>query len=167
MANIYYDDAADLELIRGKKVAVLGYGSQGHAHALNLRDSGVSVKVGLPAASRSRARAQAAGLAVDEVAAVAKWADVIMMLVPDTTAAKLFQDAVEPNLAPGKMLMFAHGFNIRFGTVTVRKDVDVSMVAPKAPGHRVRELYVEGAGTPALFAIHQDGTGNAKALTLS
>src|SRR4029077_11650465 len=156
-----------LGLIRSKKVAVIGYGSQGHAHALNLRDSGVSVKVGLPATSRSRARAQAAGLEVDEVAAVSNWADVIMVLVPDTTAARLFKEAIEPGLAPGKMLMFAHGFNIRFGAVTVRPDVDVTMIAPKAPGHRVRELYVEGAGTPALIAVHQNATGKARELALS
>jgi ketol-acid reductoisomerase len=167
MAKMYYDADADLSLIQGKKVAVIGYGSQGHAHSLNLKDSGVSVRVGLPAASRSRAKAQAAGLEVGTPAEVAKWADVIMMLVPDTTAAMLYADAIEPNLAAGKMLMFAHGFNIRFGTIKVRADVDVSMVAPKSPGHRVRELYVEGAGTPALFAIHQDATGNARALTLS
>ncbi len=164
---MYYDADADVNLIRGKKVAVIGYGSQGHAHALNLKDSGVSVKVGLPAASRSRAKAVAAGLEVGEVADVAKWADVIMVLVPDTTAAKLYADAIAPNLTAGKMLMFAHGFNIRFNTIQVRADVDVSMVAPKSPGHRVRELYVEGAGTPALIAIHQDATGTAKALTLS
>ena len=167
MATMYYDNDADLNILRDKKVAVIGYGSQGHAHALNLRDSGVSVKVGLPSTSRSRAKAKAAGLEVDDVAAVSKWADVIMVLVPDTTAAKLFKDAIEPNLAPGNMLMFAHGFNIRFGTITPRADVDVSMVAPKAPGHRVRELYVEGAGTPALIAIHQNATGQAKELTLS
>ena len=167
MAKMYYDGDADLNLIKHKKVAVIGYGSQGHAHSLNLKDSGVHVKVGLPATSRSRAKAQAAGLEVDDVAAVSKWADVIMVLVPDTTAATLFTEAIEPNLAPGKMLMFAHGFNIRFGTVTVRPDVDVTVVAPKSPGHRVRELYVEGAGTPALIAVHQDATGQAKALTLS
>jgi ketol-acid reductoisomerase len=167
MAKMYYDADADLSLIQGKKVAVIGYGSQGHAHALNLKDSGVSVRVGLPAASRSRAKAQAAGVEVGEVADVSKWADVIMVLVPDTTAAKLYTTAIEPNLAPGNMLMFAHGFNIRFGTVKARPDVDVAMVAPKSPGHRVRELYVEGAGTPALFAVHQDATGNARALTLS
>src|SRR5438034_222386 len=167
MATMYYDDAADLTLIQARKVGIIGYGSQGHAHSLNLKDSGVHVKVGLPATSRSRAKAQAAGLEVGDVAEVSKWADVIMVLVPDTTAATLFHEAIDPNLAPGKMLMFAHGFNIRFGTITVRKDVDVSMVAPKSPGHRVRELYVEGAGTPALIAIHQDATGHAKALTLS
>src|SRR5215475_13717200 len=120
MAKMYYDDAADLALIRGKNVAVIGYGSQGHAHSLNLRDSGVSVKVGLPAGSRSRAKAEAAGLEVDEVAAVSKWADVIMVLVPDTTAARLYKEAIEPNLAAGKLLLFAHGFNIRFGAITVQ-----------------------------------------------
>src|SRR5262245_45008066 len=167
MATMYYDKDADIGLIRGKKVAVIGYGSQGHAHALNLRDSGVSVKVGLPATSRSRAKAQAAGLEVDDVAAVSKWADVIMVLVPDQTAAKLYKEAIEPNLTAGKLLMFAHGFNIRFDAITAKPDVDVTMVAPKAPGHRVRELYAEGAGTPALIAIHQDATNQAKALTLS
>src|SRR6516165_3666154 len=167
MATMYYDKDADLSLIRGRKVAVIGYGSQGHAHALNLKDSGASVRVGLPATSRSRAKALAAGLIVADVAEAAKWADVVMILIPDTSQAKVYREEIEPNLAPGKMLMFAHGFNIRFGTITVRTDVDVSMVAPKSPGHRVRELYVEGAGTPALIAIHQDATGHAKALTLS
>src|SRR5574339_746081 len=167
MAKMYYDKDADLRLIQGKKVAVIGYGSQGHAHSLNLKDSGVSVKVGLPPTSRSRAKAQAAGLEVGDVGEVSKWADVIMVLVPDTTAAKLYKDAIEPNLAPGKLLLFAHGFNIRFGTIVPRADVDVAMVAPKAPGHKVRELYVEGAGTPALIAIHQDATGKAKELTLA
>ena len=167
MATMYYDEAADLALIRAKKVAILGYGSQGHAHALNLLDSGVSVRVGLPATSRSRDKAREAGLTVGEVAEVTKWADVIMILIPDTSQAKVYEDEIEPNLAPGKLLLFAHGFNIRFGTITVRSDVDVAMVAPKAPGHRVRELFVEGAGTPALIAIHQDATGNARALTLS
>ena len=167
MATMYYDKDADLRLIQDKKVAVLGYGSQGHAHALNLKDSGVSVKVGLASTSRSRAKAQAAGLEVGDPAEVAKWADVIMVLVPDTTAATLYKDAIEPNLAAGKLLLFAHGFNIRFGTITPRPDIDVAMVAPKSPGHRVRELYVEGAGTPALIAVHQDATGQAKNLTLS
>jgi ketol-acid reductoisomerase len=167
MATMYYDDAADLALIRGKKVAIIGYGSQGHAHALNLRDSGVSVRVGLPAASKSRPKAIEAGLTVGDVAEVSKWADVIMILIPDTSAAKVYNDEIAPNLTPGKMVMFAHGFNIRFGTIAVRPDVDVAMVAPKSPGHRVRELFVEGAGTPALFAVHQDATGQARALTLS
>jgi ketol-acid reductoisomerase len=167
MAKMYYDDAADLALIRAKKVAVIGYGSQGHAHALNLRDSGVSVRVGLPATSRSRDKAREAGLTVGDVGEVTKWADVVMILIPDTSAPKVYREEIEPNLAPGKMVLFAHGFNIRFGTITARPDIDVAMVAPKAPGHRVRELFVEGAGTPALFAIHQDATGNARALTLS
>jgi ketol-acid reductoisomerase len=164
---MYYDKDADLRLIQGRKVAVIGYGSQGHAHALNLKESGVPVKVGLAPGSRSREKAQAAGLEVGDVAEVSKWADVIMVLVPDTTAARLYKDAIEPNLAPGKMLMFAHGFNIRFGAISVRPDVDVTMVAPKSPGHRVRELYVEGAGTPALVAVHQDASGKARDLALS
>ena len=167
MATLFYDKDADLSLIRDRKVAIIGYGSQGHAHALNLKDSGVSVKVGLPASSRSRAKAQAAGLAVGDVAEVTKWADVVMMLIPDTTQPKVYREEIEPNLSAGSVLMFAHGFNICFGTINVRSDVDVSMVAPKSPGHRVRELFVEGAGTPALIAIHQDATGHARALTLS
>jgi ketol-acid reductoisomerase len=167
MATMYYDDAADLALIQARRVAVIGYGSQGHAHALNLQDSGVSVRVGLPATSRSRAKAQAAGLTVGDVGDVSKWADVVMILIPDTAQGKVYREEIEPNLAPGDLLLFAHGFNIRFGTITVRPDVDVAMVAPKSPGHRVRELFVEGAGTPALFAIHQDATGKARQLTLS
>ncbi len=167
MATMYYDDAADLQLIRDRNVAIIGYGSQGHAHALNLHDSGVSVRVGLPATSRSRARALSAGLAVGEVAEVTRWADVVMVLVPDTVQPNVYREEIEPNLAPGNMLMFAHGFNIRFATITVRPDVDVAMVAPKSPGHRVRELFVEGAGTPALFAVHRDATRLARQLTLS
>src|SRR5262249_36932674 len=156
-----------LSLIQSRKVAIIGYGSQGHAHALNLKDSGVSVRVGLPASSRSRAKAQAAGLDVGEVKDVSKWADVVMILIPDTAHARVYRDEIEPNLSAGDMLMFAHGFNIRFGAIKPRPDVDVSMVAPKSPGHRVRELFVEGAGTPALFAVHQDATGKARSLTLA
>jgi ketol-acid reductoisomerase len=167
MATMYYDDAADVALIRAKKVAIIGYGSQGHAHALNLRDSGVSVRVGLHAGSRSRDKAREAGLTVGDVSEVCKWADIVMILIPDTTAPKVYREEIEPNLAPGSLVLFAHGFNIRFGTITPRADLDVAMVAPKAPGHRVRELFVEGAGTPALFAVHQDATGHARALTLS
>src|ERR1700682_2779531 len=167
MATMYYDDAADLALIRAKKVAVIGYGSQGHAHALNLRDSGVSVRVGLAPSSQSRAKATEAGLTVGDVADVTRWADVVMILIPDTAAPKVYREEIEPNLAPGSLVLFAHGFNIRFGTISARPDLDVEMVAPKAPGHRVRELFVEGAGTPALFALHQDATGNARALTMS
>ena len=167
MATIYYDRDADLSLIRARKVAVLGYGSQGHAHALNLRDSGVTVRIGLHEGSKSKAAAEKEGLEVMTPAAATKWADVIMVLVPDTAAATLYREAIGPNLSAGKMLMFAHGFNIRFGTVAPPKDVDVTMIAPKSPGHRVRELYVEGGGTPALIAVHQDATGKAKALALS
>jgi len=167
MATMHYDDAADLALIQGRKIAIIGYGSQGHAHALNLKDSGASVRVGLPATSRSRAKAQAAGLTVGDVADVSKWADVVMILIPDHVQGKIYREEIEPHLQPGNMLMFAHGFNIRFGAIAPRPDLDVAMVAPKSPGHRVRELFVEGAGTPALFAIHQDATGRARPLTLS
>jgi ketol-acid reductoisomerase len=167
MATMYYDKDADLTLIHDKNVGIIGYGSQGHAHALNLKDSGANVRVGLPATSRSRDKARAAGLAVGDVGDVAKWADIVMILIPDTAQGKVYREDIEPNLAPGNMVMFAHGFNIRFGAITVRPDVDVSMVAPKSPGHRVRELFVEGAGTPALFAIHHDATGHAKALTFA
>jgi len=167
MATMYYDKDADLSLIRGRKVAIIGYGSQGHAHALNLKDSGVSVRVGLPATSRSRAKAEAAGLTVGPVSDVSRWADVVMILIPDTAQAKVYREDIEPHLAPGNVLMFAHGFNIRFGAIAVRPDVDVAMVAPKSPGHRVRELFVDGAGTPALIAVHHDATGTARQLTLS
>jgi ketol-acid reductoisomerase len=167
MATMYYDNDADLTLIQGKKVAIIGYGSQGHAHALNLKDSGVSVRVGLPPTSRSRAKAQAAGLVVGEVGDVVKWADVVMILIPDHVQGKIYREEIEPNLQAGSTLMFAHGFNIRFGAIAPRADLDVAMVAPKSPGHRVRELFVEGGGTPALFAVEQDATGHARALTLS
>src|SRR6201993_353561 len=167
MASLYYDDSADLALIQAKKVAIIGYGSQGHAHSLNLRDSGVQVRVGLPETSASRAKAQKEGLAVNTPAEAAAWADVIMVLAPDTKQPKLYRDAIEPSLKPGKTLMFAHGFNIRFGAIKPPKTVDVSMIAPKAPGHRVREVFTEGAGTPALLAVHQDASGKAKAFALS
>jgi ketol-acid reductoisomerase len=167
MAKIYYDNDADLALIRAKKVAVIGYGSQGHAHALNLKESGAQVRVGLPDNSQSRAKAEAAGLAVSGIAPAAQWADVIMMLVPDTRQAAVYKQCIEPHLSAGKMLMFAHGFNIRYGTINPPVNVDVTMIAPKAPGHRVRELYQEGAGTPALVAVYRDATGKAKALALS
>jgi ketol-acid reductoisomerase len=167
MATIYYDKDADLSLIQAKKVAVIGYGSQGHAHALNLKDSGVEVAIGLAEGSRSAAKAATAGLAVKSVADAARWADVIMILTPDTTQPKIYRESIEPHLSPGKTLMFAHGFNVRFGTIKAPAGVDVSMVAPKSPGHRVRELYVEGGGTPALLAIEQNATGKAKELGLS
>lgn len=167
MATIHYDKSADLALIQGKKVAVIGYGSQGHAHALCLRDSGVPVKVGLAPDSASRAKAQAAGLEVGNVDEVSEWAEVIMILAPDVKQAKIYKAFIEPHLTEGKMLMFGHGFNIRYETIVPPNNVDVTMVAPKAPGHRVREVFTEGGGTPALIAIHQDYTGHAKALTLA
>src|SRR5262245_42977051 len=167
MARIYYDSDADLKELKGRRVAVVGYGSQGHAHALNLRDSGVEVEVGLPAASRSRARAQAEGLLVAAPAEAAAQADVVMMLAPDTEQARLYREAIAPHLEPGDTLMFAHGFNIRFGTIQPPEGVDVSMIAPKAPGHRVREVFKEGQGTPALLAVHADATGRAKATALA
>src|SRR5271169_1129128 len=167
MANLYYDDSADLALIQSKKVAIIGYGSQGHAHSLNLRDSGVSVVVGLPEGSASRAKAEKEGLTVKTPAEAAAWADVIMILAPDTRQPKLYKEAIEPHLTPGKTLMFAHGFNIRFGAIRPPKNIDVSMIAPKAPGHRVREVFIEGGGTPALLAVHQDASGKAKAFALA
>ena len=167
MATIYYDTDADLELIRRRKVAIIGYGSQGHAHALNLRDSGGTVRVGLPADSASRAKAEAQGLTVTSVAEAAAWADVNMLLAPDTRQAAIYQADIAPHLTPGKMLMFGHGFNIRFGTIVPPPDVDVTMIAPKSPGHRVREVFQESAGTPALLAIAQDATGQARSVALS
>jgi ketol-acid reductoisomerase len=167
MATVYHDKSADLSLIRSKKVAIIGYGSQGHAHALNLSDNGVDVRVGLHAASKSREKVRRAGLACGTVAEVSAWADVVMILTPDTSQPSIYRKEVAPNLKPGSMLMFAHGFNIRYGTIECSPDVDVAMVAPKAPGHRVREVFEEGGGTPALFAVHQDATGNARILALS
>jgi ketol-acid reductoisomerase len=167
MAKMYHDNSADLALIRGKRVAIIGYGSQGHAHALNLKDSGVQVRVGVPPTSESRAKAQAAGLTVSSVAEAAAWADVIMILVPDTAQPDVYKYDIAPHLSPQKTLMFAHGFNIRFGTITPPPSVDVSMIAPKAPGHRVREVFLEGGGTPALMAVHQDASGSARQLALS
>ena len=167
MATIHYDDSTSLSLIRGRKVAVFGYGSQGHAHALNLRDSGVDVRVALRADSRSSAKAKAEGLTVSGGREAAAWADVVVMLTPDTTQPKIYADQIEPHLQDGDMLMFAHGFNIRFGTIRPPEGVDVALIAPKSPGHRVRELFVEGGGTPALVAVEQDVTGNAKSLALS
>ncbi len=167
MTTIYYDKDADLSLIRAKKVAIIGYGSQGHAHALNLRDSGVEVRVGLREDSKSAAKATADGVTVLPVAEAAQWGDVIMMLVPDTSAPAIYAEHVAPHLTAGKTLMFAHGFNIRFETVKPPQDVDVSMIAPKGPGHRVRETYVEGGGVPALLAVHQDASGQAQAQALA
>ena len=167
VAKIYYDQDADLGHLKGKKVAIIGYGSQGHAHALNLKDSGVDVVVGLAEGSKSRAKAEAAGLRVVSVADAAKEADVVMMLVPDQTCAKVYRESVAPHMRAGKTLMFAHGFNIRFGQVIAPQDVDVSMIAPKAPGHRMREVFVEGMGVPALLAIHQNPSGKARETALA
>jgi ketol-acid reductoisomerase len=162
-----HDADADLALIRGRRVAVVGYGSQGHAHAQNLRDSGVDVKVALRPGSRSRAAAERDGFAPVEPAAATDWADVIMILAPDLEQPALFRDHIAPRLRPGQLLLFAHGFAIRFGWITPPEGVDVAMVAPKAPGHRVREVFLEGAGVPGLMAIHADATGQARAVTLS
>ncbi len=167
MAKIRYDADADLELIKSKKVAIIGYGSQGHAHALNLKDSGAQVCVGLHEGSKSRKKAEAAGLTVKSVADAAAWGDVIMVLVPDTSQPAIYEESIAPHLGKGKTLMFAHGFNIRFGTIKPPAEVDVSMIAPKSPGHRVRETFAEGGGVPALLAVEQDASGQADALALS
>ncbi len=167
MAELFYDDDADLAIISGRKVAVLGYGSQGHAHALSLRDSGVDVRVGLAEGSGSRAKAEAEGLRVVDPATACEEADLIMVLVPDPAQRGLYAEAIAPNLNPGDALFFAHGFNIRFGYITPPADVDVCMVAPKGPGHLVRREYVAGRGVPAIVAVEQDATGNAWALALS
>jgi len=161
MPNRYYEKDGNIDALKGKKIAIIGYGSQGHAHALNLRDSGLDVIVGLPEASKSRAKAEAAGLTVLTPAEAAKAADTMMILVPDHIQGELYEYEIAPNLTAGKTLMFAHGFNIHFGFITPPKDVDVSMIAPKAPGHRVREVFIEGSGVPALVAIHQDASGKA------
>ncbi len=167
MAKIYYEKQADLGRLQGKKVAVIGYGSQGHAHALNLRDSGVDVRVGLHEGSKSKAKAEADGLRVLSVADAAAEADFIMILLPDPIQGQVYHDEIAPNLKPGDTLMFAHGFNIRFGQIVPPANIDVSMVAPKAPGHRVREVFTEGSGVPALVAVQQDASGNALANALA
>jgi ketol-acid reductoisomerase len=167
MATIYYEKDTDPSLLAGKKVGIIGYGSQGHAHALNLRDSGVDVQVGLPAGSASRAKAQAEGLTVDTPDKVAAASDVIMILVPDQIQGTLYKESIAPHLSAGKTLMFAHGFNIHFKEIVPPADVDVTMIAPKAPGHRVREVYVDGQGVPALVAVHQDASGKALANALA
>ncbi|MFM2437397.1 MAG: ketol-acid reductoisomerase [Actinomycetota bacterium] len=167
MAELFYDDDADLALIQSKKVAVLGFGSQGHAHALSLRDSGVDVRVGLKPGSKSIAKAEAAGLRVTDPATACAEADVIVVLVPDPAQRGLYAEAIANNLSAGKALLFAHGFNIRFGYITPPADVDVIMVAPKGPGHLVRREYEAGRGVPAIIAVEQDATGEAWGLALS
>ena len=167
MAEMFYDDDADLSLIQGKKVAVIGYGSQGHAHALSLRDSGVDVRVGLAEGSASRAKAQAEGLRVVTPAEAVEEADLVVILAPDQVQRDLYKNEIEPGLAPGDTLVFIHGFNIRYDYIKAPEGVDVIMVAPKGPGHVVRREFVDGRGVPVLVAVEQDATGNAKALALS
>ncbi|MEU3840702.1 ketol-acid reductoisomerase [Streptomyces sp. NPDC028635] len=167
MAELFYDADADLSIIQGRKVAVIGYGSQGHAHALSLRDSGVDVRVGLHEGSKSKAKAEEQGLRVVTPAEAAAEADVIMILIPDPIQAQVYEESIAPNLSDGKALFFAHGFNIRFGFIKPPAGVDVALVAPKGPGHLVRRQYEEGRGVPAIAAVEQDATGNAFALALS
>lgn len=166
-ATMYYENHADLDLLKGKTIAVIGYGSQGHAHALNAKESGIDVVIGLPATSKSRAKAEADGLTVLTPAEATKAADVVMIVTPDTVQADVYSEEIGPNLKDGAMLMFAHGFNIHFGTIVPPASVDVTMVAPKSPGHRVREVYQAGGGVPGLVAVHQDATGQAKAKALA
>ncbi len=165
--SIFYDKDADLSLIQGKKVVIVGYGSQGHAHALNLKDSGVDVSVALRKGSKSWEKATNAGLKVSEVAEAVKTADVVMILAPDQDQRKIYEDSIAPNLKQGAALAFAHGFNIHFQLIEPRADLDVIMIAPKGPGHTVRSTYTQGGGVPSLIAIHQNATGNAKAIALS
>ncbi len=167
MVQMYYDQDCDLNLLKGKKIAVIGYGSQGHAHALNLQESGCDVVVGLRSTSASCAKAEAAGLKVLETAQAAKVADIIMMLVPDEAAPDIYNESIAPNLKEGNVLMFAHGFNIHFNQIKAPKNVDVIMVAPKGPGHIVRSLYTEGQGVPSLIAVYQDFSGKAKEYALA
>ena len=165
--KVYYDKDADLSLIKKKKVAIIGYGSQGHAHANNLQDSGVKVVVGLRKDGASWNKAKKAGLAVKDVAEAVKGADVVMMLVPDEQQPEVYRNDIEPNLKKGAVLAFAHGFNVHYGQISPRKDVDVIMIAPKGPGHLVRSTYTQGGGVPSLIAVHQDVSGKARDLALS
>ena len=167
MTRLFYDNDAALERLRGRPIAIIGFGSQGHAHALNLKESGLDVKVGLYAGSRSWAKAEQAGLTVLPVADAADAAEVIMILTPDTTQPKLYEEEIAPRMRAGKTLMFAHGFNVRYCQIVPPPNVDVSMVAPKSPGHRVREVFTQGGGVPALVAVHQDASGSALADALA
>jgi ketol-acid reductoisomerase len=166
-ARIFYQEDCNLSLLEGKTIAIIGYGSQGHAHALNLKDSGCNVIIGLYEGSKSKAKAEAQGLKVYNTAEAAKMADIIMILINDEKQAKMYKEDIEPNLEPGNMLMFAHGFNVHFGLIKAPKDVDVAMIAPKAPGHTVRSEYQAGKGTPCLVAVEQDATGKALELALA
>ncbi len=161
MATVYYENDADISVLENRTVGVIGYGSQGHAHALSLRDSGISVLVGLYQGSSSWEKAEGEGLTVATVDEVAQQADMMMMLVPDHLQARIYRESIQPHMKSGKTLMFAHGFNIHYGQIAPPENVDVSMIAPKAPGHRVREIFTQGAGVPGLLAIHQDPSGNA------
>ncbi|WP_375504559.1 ketol-acid reductoisomerase [uncultured Nostoc sp.] len=167
MARMYYDEDANLDLLAGKTIAIIGYGSQGHAHALNLKDSGLNVIVGLYPGSKSVAKAQAAGLTVKDVADAANAADFIMILLPDEVQKTIYKNEIEPNLEEGNVLAFAHGFNIHFGQIVPPANVDVVMVAPKGPGHIVRRTYEQGEGVPALFAVYQDASGQARDRAMS
>ena len=167
MTEIFYDDDADLSIIQDRQVAIIGYGSQGHAHALNLRDSGVDVRIGLAEGSRSKAKAEAEGLRVLSVAEAAAEADVIMILTPDQVQAQIYRESIQPHLQPGDALFFAHGFNIRFGYIEVPEGIDVAMVAPKGPGHTVRREFEAGRAVPALVAVEVDASGKAMDLALS
>src|SRR6266566_6729218 len=167
MANVYYQQHADPSLIKSKRVAVIGYGSQGHAHALNMRDSGINVTVACYAGSPSAARAKQDGLPVTTVEQATQTSDVIMILIPDETQKRVYKASIEPHLRAGQTLMFAHGFNIHFGQIVPPEDVDVTMIAPKAPGHRMREMFENGVGVPALIAVHQNATENAQQIALA
>ena len=167
MAKMYYENDADLSLIKDKTIGIIGYGSQGHAHALNLKDNGLNVMVGLYEGSKSRPKAEEEDLTVGAVADVADESDIIMMLIPDTSQAEVYKESIQPHLLPGKTLMFAHGFNIHYGTIVPPEMADVSMVAPKAPGHRMREVFTRGSGVPGLLAIHQDVSGQAREIGLA
>ncbi|MBD48131.1 MAG: ketol-acid reductoisomerase [Dehalococcoidia bacterium] len=167
MATMYYESDADLSILADKTIGIIGYGSQGHAHSLNLLDNGMNVKVGLYEGSSSWAKAQSAGLNVDIVSKVAEQSDVIMLLIPDTSQADVYQSSIQPHLHSGKTLMFAHGFNIHFKTIVPPTDIDVSMIAPKAPGHRMREVFTKGSGVPGLLAIEQNVSGKAKEIGLA
>ncbi len=167
MATVYYDQDADLSLIQDKTIGVIGYGSQGHAHALNLKDSGLSVLAGLYEGSKSWPKAEAAGLTVKTVAEVAEASDILMIVAPDTAQRDIYRQSIEPSMKAGKTLMFAHGFNIHYEQIVPPPEVDVTMIAPKAPGHRMREVFTEGSGVPGLLAIHQDASGNARDIALA
>ena len=167
MPKVYYDKDADLELLKGKTIGMIGYGSQGHCHALNLKDNGQKVLVGLHETSKSRDIARQAGLEVADVSEVTKQSDVIMVVIPDHVQGPVYNQSIEPNLKPGSTLMFAHGFNIHYRQIVPSPDVNVSMIAPKAPGHRMREMFVDGIGVPALMAIEQDATGDAREISLA